>query len=65
MAGKGDNGGGEYTRIADGYLEIRQKLTAGHRSSTGKSMVLVTSGGFKPTDNDPVVKVNLTAIKKS
>lgn len=53
----------EYIRIAGGFLEIRQRVGAGTPSSSGKSTVVVSTGGFKPVDGSDV-KVNLTAITK-
>lgn len=55
---------GEYIRVAGGYLEIRQKIGQGTPSSTGRSLVVVTTGGFKEIDGGSGIKVNLTAIKK-
>lgn len=55
--------GAEYIRIEGGYLEIRQKLGAGQISASGKSKVLVSTGGFKPVDGSEV-RVNLVAITK-
>ena len=52
----------EYIRLANGYLEIRQKLDTGRPSSTGKSLVVASTGGFVPV-NGANLKVNLTAIK--
>ena len=59
----GTTEGGEYVRVAGDFLEIRQKIGAGHTSSSGKSKVVVTTGGFKPVQGSPVL-VNLTAIVK-
>lgn len=56
--------GAEYIRIAGGYLEIRQKLGSGQISASGKSNVLVSTGGFKPVEGS-AVRVNLIAISKS
>lgn len=53
----------EYIRVEDGFLEIRQKIGAGHVSASGKSKVVVSTGGFKPVDGSDV-RVNLTAITK-
>jgi len=61
MAKNGKNGQGEYIRVADGYLEIRQKIGAGVVSKTGKSNVVVSTGGFTEVE-DSNVRVNLTAI---
>lgn len=55
---------GEHIRVKDGYLEIRQKVGKGTLSSSGKSLVVVSTGGFKPIDGSEV-RVNLTAIKKA
>ena len=53
----------EYTRVVNGYLEIRVALTKGRPSSTGKSLVVYTTGGFVQAESgDRPVKVNLTAI---
>lgn len=57
------NGTGAYIRIAGGYLEIRQVIGAGHVSATGKSTVVVSTGGFKPVEGSDI-RVNLTAIRK-
>ena len=62
MSGK--QNGEEYIRIAGGYLEIRQKLGSGQISASGKSTVLVSTGGFKPVEGSEV-RVNLIAISKS
>ena len=55
---------GEYIKVEGGYLEIRQKLSAGKLSASGKSHVVVSTGGFKPADGAGDVRVNLTAITK-
>jgi hypothetical protein len=55
---------GEYIKVEAGYLEIRQKMGPGVLSGTGKSKVLVSTGGFKPIEGSDV-RVNLVAIKKS
>jgi hypothetical protein len=53
---------GEYIREAKGYIEIRLKVGAGSLSSTGKSKVVATTGGFVVVaDSD--IKVSLNAIK--
>ncbi len=52
----------EYIRVKSGYLEIRQKVGAGVISKSGKSLNVVSTGGFKPVD-DTDMKVNLTVIK--
>ena len=57
------NGAGEYIRVNGDYLEIRQVIGAGHTSATGKSTVVVSTGGFKPVEGTDL-KVNLTAIRK-
>ncbi len=54
------NGSGDYARVVDGYLEIRMKVTAGRPSSTGKSLVIATTGGFSEIEGG--AKLNLTAI---
>ena len=51
----------EYMRVQDGYLEIRVKLGPGTPSSTGKSLVVASTGGFVAVGDG--LKVNLTAIK--
>jgi hypothetical protein len=53
----------EYIRVAGGFLEIRQKVGKGTMSSSGKSMVVVSTGGFKAIEGS-AVRVNLTAITK-
>lgn len=60
----GTNGNGEYIRIDKGYLEIRQKLGPGTRSMSGKSLTLVSTGGFTSVPESDV-RVNVIAIKKS
>jgi hypothetical protein len=52
----------EYMRIVEGYLEIRMKVSSGTRSSTGKSLIVVTTAGYAQVEGTDV-KVNLTAIK--
>lgn len=54
---------GEYLKVENGYLEIRQKLGAGTISASGKSKVFVSSGGFKPTD-DGGYRANVVLISK-
>jgi hypothetical protein len=54
---------GEYIKVEGGYLEIRQKMGPGVLSGTGKSHVLVSTGGFKAIEGSDV-RVNLVAIKK-
>lgn len=56
---------GEYIRVKGGYLEIRQKVGAGRPSATGRSLVVVSTGGFKEIEGGDGVRVNLTAIKKA
>lgn len=51
----------EYMRVQDGYLEIRVKLGPGTPSTSGKSLVVASTGGFALVGDG--VKVNLTAIK--
>lgn len=55
---------GEYIRVKGGYLEIRQKVGKGALSSSGKSLVVVSTGGFTPIDGSEI-RVNLSAIKKA
>lgn len=52
---------GEYIRVDGGFLEIRQKLGAGKPSASGKSNVVMSTGGFKDIDGSNV-RINLTAI---
>lgn len=54
----------EYIRVKDGFLETRQKVGKGTMSSSGKSLVVVSTGGFTPIDGSEI-RVNLTAIKKA
>ena len=54
----------EYIRVNGDYLEIRRKIGAGIPSSTGKSMVVVNTGGFKPVE-DSDLKVTVLAIRKN
>lgn len=53
----------EYIRVKGGYLEIRQKLSAGRPSASGKTLVVASTGGFKPIDGSEV-SLNLTATKR-
>jgi len=53
----------EYIRVKDGHLEIRQKVTKGKLSASGKSTVVVSTGGFTEVEGDDI-RVNLTAIRK-
>ena len=55
---------GEYIKVEGGYLEIRQKLGPGKLSSSGKSKVVVSTGGFTAIEGSDV-RVNLTAITKN
>ena len=55
---------GEYIKVEKGYLEIRQKLGAGTRSASGKSLTLVSTGGFKEVEGTDM-RVNIIAIKKA
>ena len=55
---------GEYIRVKGGCLEIRQKIGKGTVSSSGKSLVVVSTGGFQAIDGSEI-RVNLTAIKKA
>jgi hypothetical protein len=57
------NGAGEYIRINGDYLETRQVIGQGHGSASGKSTVVVSTGGFKPVEGSDI-RVNLTAIRK-
>jgi len=56
-------GNGGYIRVKDGHLEIRLPLGKGRPSSTGRNLVVVSTGGFQPVEGSDI-KVNLTAIKK-
>lgn len=38
---------GEYIRVVDGYLEVRMKCVDGHRSASGKTMLIASTGGGK------------------
>ncbi len=49
----------EYSRIADGYLEVRMKVTPGRLSSSGKTNLIASTGGFKPIEGG--ASLNLTA----
>lgn len=53
-----------YCRIKDGYLELRVKLQSGQTSRSGKSEVLVSTGGFTNIDGTEA-RINLTVIKGS
>ncbi len=53
----------EYIRVNKGYFEIRQKVGEGVLSKTGKSHVVVSTGGFKSVEGSDV-RVNITAIRK-
>lgn len=54
----------ESIRVEKGYLEIRVPLGKGRPSSTGKSLVRYSTGGFVPVEGEDGLKVNLTAISK-
>ncbi len=63
-----EKAGGEYIRVKDGYLEIRQKLGEGKLSSSGKSTVLASTNGNKPADGlhkGKTVIVGLNAYTKN
>jgi hypothetical protein len=64
MDKKATKANGEYIRVAGGYLENRQKVGAGHVSSTGKSKVVVSTSGFRAVEGSEL-RVNLTAIAKN
>jgi len=55
----------EYIRVSpDGkFLEIRRHIGTGTPSTSGKSNIVVSTGGFTPIADSPV-RVNLTAIIK-
>ena len=54
----------EYARITNGYLEIRQKVAKeGVVSSTGKSVVHVSTGGFRALPDG--FSLNVVLIKKA
>lgn len=54
---------GQYIRVKDGHLEIRLPVSKGRPSSTGRNLVVVSTGGFTAVEGTDI-KVNLTAIKK-
>jgi hypothetical protein len=54
----------EYIRVQDGFLEIRQKVGAGVPSKTGKSHIVVGTGGFKPIDGSNL-NISLNVIRKN
>jgi len=58
----GNGKGGEYIRVAEGYLEIRQKVSAGKVSASGKNLCVCSTGGFKPIEGSDL-RVNIVAIK--
>lgn len=51
------------TTIVDGILHINLKLGAGKTSSTGKSTVMASTGGFQPIPGT-AYRYNLVVIKK-
>ena len=53
----------EYIKVVGGYLELRQKLTGGKPSASGKSNVYVSTGGFMDTE-DGGYRANVTLINK-
>ena len=54
----------EYIRVQDGFLEIRQKVGAGVPSKTGKSQIVVGTGGFKTIDGSNL-SISLNVIRKN
>ena len=57
----------EYTRVKDGYLEIRAKLGPGARSASGKTLVLASSRGNVDAEGQhdgKTVKVGFNAYVK-
>lgn len=65
-APKGQNGDAkqvESVTIADGWLHVHKRIQAGVLSSTGKSHVHVTTGGFSPIDGTDY-SLNLVLISK-
>lgn len=65
MPGTTEKNGAEYIREVGGYLEIRKKLGAGHTSSTGKSQVIVSTGGFTECTGPTGLRVSVLAIRKT
>jgi hypothetical protein len=56
---------GEYIKVEGGFLMIRQRISAGKLSTSGKNKVVVSTGGFKPVEGKGDLRVNLTAISKN
>lgn len=53
----------EYIRVTeDGYLELRMKLTDLGSSSTGKSTIMLSSGGWQPLSEE--LSINLVVVKR-
>ncbi len=50
--------------VANGVLEITQALGKGKVSSTGKSTVMLSTGGFQPIPGTDY-RYNLVVIKKA
>lgn len=52
------------TLIKDGKLIITADLDGNERSSSGKSVVKASSGGFQPVDGRPDIRYSLNVISK-
>lgn len=53
----------EYIKVTeDGYLELRKKLTDQGASSTGKSTIMLSSGGWQTLTED--LSINLVVVKR-
>jgi len=53
----------EYIRVTeDGFLELRKKLSEQGTSSTGKSTIMLSSGGWQPLDEN--LSINLVVVKR-
>lgn len=55
----------EYLRVDGEYLEARMRLDlTGRPSSTGKSTILTSTGGFREIMGTDGIRANLTVIRK-
>lgn len=52
----------EYIRVSEGFIEVRQRLTAPVLSKTGKTMIVFTTSGFVGVEGGVAdgVKANIT-----
>jgi len=53
----------EYIRVKDGYLELRQKLSKGEQSGSGKSIVFFTTRGNIDVEGSEGYRIGVNLYK--